>query len=257
MAVQLFGDEPEAMAEAAVIAAGYHPDWIDINMGCPAPKIAGSGSGAALLKNLSLAREVIRAVVRATPLPVTVKLRKGWDGDEITAVEAAGIAEQEGAAAVTIHGRTRAQMYAPPVDLRCIAAVKRAVSIPVIANGDICDADSAVQMLEQTGCDLLMIGRGALGNPWVFRQLKAYFEQGVRLPEPGIEERLALLLEQIRRACGYKGEYAAMREARSHAAWYFKGMQGAAALRREAGQLRVYGDLRALCERARGMSPEA
>ena len=246
MAIQLFGNEPETMARAAVMALEYNPDWIDINMGCPAPKITGGGSGSALLKNLPQAREIIRAVVRAVDIPVTVKIRKGWDSTHTAAVEAAGIAEQEGAAAITVHGRTREQMYAPPVDLEIIAQVKRSVSIPVIGNGDVVSVDSAIEMYEKTNCDLVMIGRGALGAPWLFEQIKAYIEDGRRIPEPTLPQRMEFLLQQVKSAIEYKGEYCAMREARSHAAWYLKGMPGAAALRREAGGLRTYADLEKL-----------
>jgi len=246
MAVQLFGNEPETMAKAAMMALKYKPDWIDINMGCPAPKITGGGSGSALMKNLPLAREVIRAVVSAADVPVTLKIRKGWDSTHTAAVEVAGIAEQEGVAALTVHGRTREQMYAPPVDLEIIAQVKRAVSIPVIGNGDIASVQSMIEMYEKTRCDLVMIGRGALGKPWLFGEIKAYIKNGKSISAPQLSQRMELLLRQVKLAIGYKGEYAAMREARSHAAWYLKGMTGAAALRREAGGLCVYEDLERL-----------
>lgn len=250
MAAQIFGDEPESMAEAARRAARERPDAIDINMGCPAPKIAGGGSGAALMKNLPLAGRIIRAVAEAVEIPVTVKIRKGWDDDSVNAVEAALVAEANGAAAITIHGRTRQQMYAPPVDHDVIAAVKRSVSIPVIGNGDVTGVDSALRMYEETGCDLTMIGRGALGAPWVFAAVDAYMKRGERFPEPEPDEKMAVLLRQIRLACDYKGERTALREARKHAAWYFGGWRGAAALRRRAGQLERYEDLEALCRDA-------
>ncbi|MFQ8599538.1 MAG: tRNA dihydrouridine synthase [Oscillospiraceae bacterium] len=165
MAVQIFGDDPLVMAEAAVRCMDFSPDILDINMGCPAPKITSGGAGSALMKNPALAEAIIRAVVRAVPVPVTVKFRKGWDGDSANAVEFAKRAEAAGAAAICIHGRTRQQMYAPPVDLDCIREVKQAVRIPVIGNGDVNSVESAVRMYEQTGCDLVMIGRGALGHP--------------------------------------------------------------------------------------------
>jgi len=246
MATQIFGDEPETMAKAAVVAQRFNPDWIDINMGCPAPKITGGGAGSALMKDLPLAREIIRAVVGAVDVPVTVKIRKGWDDTLINAVELAGIAEQEGVAAVTVHGRTRTQMYAPPVDLDIIAQVKRALSIPVIGNGDIVSVKAAIEMYEQTNCDLVMIGRGALGTPWLFEQIRAYMEDGTNLAEPELPQRMEFLLQQVKLAVAYKGEYCAMREARSHAAWYLKGMPRAAALRREAGRLSTYADLERL-----------
>ena len=179
-------------------------------------------------------------------LPVTVKLRKGWDETQCNAVEIALLAEKNGAAAVTVHGRTRAQMYAPPVDRRIIAEVKRAVSIPVIGNGDVDSVEAAEAMYGETGCDLVMIGRGALGAPWVFRQIAAYFQRGIRLPDPGPEEKMAILLRHIRLACSYKGEHRAMREARTHAAHYFRGWHGAAELRRRSGRLEHYEDLEAL-----------
>lgn len=250
MAAQIFGDEPETMAQAAVRAAAQKPDAIDINMGCPAPKIAGGGSGCALMKNLPLAGEIIRAAATAVELPITVKMRRGWDENNLNAVELASLAERSGAAAVTIHGRTRAQMYAPSVDLTTIAAVKQAVDIPVIGNGDVDSAESAARMYEQTGCDLVMVGRGALGSPWVFAQIDAFMTRGVCLPEPEPDEKMAVLLEQIRLACAYKGEKVGMREARKHAAWYFKGWRGAAELRRRAGQITVYEDLEVLCRYA-------
>ena len=243
MAVQLFGDDPQIMACAARMALEYHPDVIDINMGCPAPKIVGNGGGAALHKSPDLAQRIVCAVVKAVDLPVTVKIRKGWDDLNVNAVDMAKRAEDAGAAAVTVHGRTRAQMYTPPVDLDIIAAVKQAVAIPVIGNGDIVSAEMAHRMYEHTGCDLVMVGRGALGRPWIFQQINALLRGGITLPDPGMEERMGILLRQIATACEYKGEYKAMREARTHAAWYLKGMHGAAALRAKAGQLVTYKDL--------------
>lgn len=250
MAAQIFGDEPETMAAAAVRAAGFGPDAVDINMGCPAPKIAGGGSGAALMRNLPLAAEIIRSVCAASSVPVTVKMRKGWNDDQVNAVEAACTAQQNGAAAVTIHGRTRVQMYAPPVDLNIIAQVKQAVSIPVIGNGDVVDAASAAHMYETTGCDLVMVGRGALGAPWVFREIDSWMRTGILPPSPEPDEKMDVMLRHIRLACTYKGESIAMREARKHAAWYLKGWRGAADLRRQAGQLRCFEDLEQLARDA-------
>lgn len=247
-AVQLFGDDPESMAAAARLTLEFGPDALDINMGCPAPKIAGGGAGAALMKTPALAAEIIRAVCGASCVPVTVKLRKGWDETAPNAAELALLAEQNGAAALCVHGRTRVQMYAPPVDLAAIAEVKRAVKIPVIGNGDVTDIASAVKMYDGTGCDLVMIGRGALGAPWIFRQLREYFLRGLVLPEPELDEKMAVMLRHIRLACEYKTERVAMREARSHAAWYLKGMRGAAALRRRAGQLEYFEQLEALAK---------
>lgn len=257
MAVQLFGAEPDTVSEGVRRTAYYDPDVIDINMGCPAPKITGGGAGSALMKNLPLAGEIMRAAVKATNIPVTVKIRKGWDKNSVNAVEAAVLAEESGVAAITVHGRTREQMYAPPVDLEIIKKVKEAVSIPVIGNGDIASVTDAIRMYEETGCDLVMIGRGALGKPWLFAQIKAYMERGDNLPEPDLDEKLNIMLRHIKLACSYKGEYAAMREARSHAAWYLKGIRGAASFRRAAGLLRCYEDIEALARDVLNHASEA
>lgn len=231
--VQIFGDNPETMAQAAKMCIKYHPNIIDINMGCPAPKIAMNGGGASLMKNPLLAGEIIKAVSKAVDIPVTVKIRKGWDDENITAVELAKIAEKNGAAAVTVHGRTRMQMYSGKVDYNIIAKVKKAVDIPVIANGDIVDEQSAAIMFEKTNCDAIMIGRGALGNPWIFRRINAYLNECRVLPDVSINEKMVVMLKHIQKIIKYKGEYTAMREARHHAAYYTKGIRGGAALRKE------------------------
>ena len=242
IAVQLFGDEPEILAEAARKALAFQPDVIDINMGCPAQKVAGNGGGSALMKNPALAARITEAVVRAVDLPVTVKFRKGWDDQSVNAVEFARAIEQSGAAAVTVHGRTRQQYYAPPVDLDIIAAVKQAVSIPVIGNGDCIDLPSVMKMYEYTKCDLVMIGRGALGSPWIFRQVDRYLTDGTVLPDPSLPERMQVMLRHIKLICENKGESGGMREARKHAAWYMKGMRGAPAFRKQSGELCTYAD---------------
>ena len=242
IAVQLFGDEPEILAEAARKALAFQPDVIDINMGCPAPKVAGNGGGSALMKNPALAARITEAVVRAVDLPVTVKFRKGWDDQSVNAVEFARAIEQSGAAAVTVHGRTRQQYYVPPVDLDIIAAVKQAVSIPVIGNGDCIDLPSVMKMYEYTKCDLVMIGRGALGSPWIFRQVDRYLTDGTVLPDPSLPERMQVMLRHIKLICENKGESGGMREARKHAAWYMKGMRGAPAFRKQSGELCTYAD---------------
>lgn len=231
--VQIFGDNPEIMAQAAKMCIKYHPNIIDINMGCPAPKIAMNGGGASLMKNPLLAGEIIKAVRNAVDIPVTVKIRKGWDDENITAVELAKIAEKNGAAAITVHGRTRMQMYSGKVDYDIIAKVKKAVDIPVIANGDIVDEQSAAIMFEKTNCDAIMIGRGALGNPWIFRRINAYLNECRVLPDVSISEKMVVMLKHIQKIIEYKGEYTAMREARHHAAYYTKGIRGGAALRKE------------------------
>lgn len=230
---QIFGDDPQIMAEAAIKCLDFHPQIIDINMGCPAPKIAMNGGGASLMKNPKLAGEIVKAVSEAVPIPVTVKIRKGWDDESVTAVELAQIAEQNGASAITVHGRTRMQMYSGKVDYDIIAKVKKAVSIPVIGNGDITDEQSATIMFEKTNCDAIMIGRGALGNPWIFRKINAYLSECRVLPEVGINEKMVVMLKHIQKIIEYKGEYTAMREARHHAAYYTKGIRGGAALRKE------------------------
>lgn len=231
--VQIFGDNPEIMAQAAKMCIKYHPNIIDINMGCPAPKIAMNGGGASLMKNPLLTGEIIKAVSKAVDIPVTVKIRKGWDDENITAVELAKIAEKNGAAAITVHGRTRMQMYSGKVDYNIIAKVKKAVDIPVIANGDIVDEQSAAIMFEKTNCDAIMIGRGALGNPWIFRRINAYLNECRVLPDVSINEKMVVMLKHIQKIIEYKGEYTAMREARHHAAYYTKGIRGGAALRKE------------------------
>ena len=247
-AVQLFGYEPDVMAKAADFAMKYSPDIIDINMGCPAPKIACNGSGSALMKNPQLCGEIVRAVSQAVDVPVTVKIRKGWDSSSVNAVEVAVICEQAGAKAVTVHGRTRSQQYAPPVDIDIIRQVKQAVSIPVIGNGDITSAQDAADMYEKTGCDLVMVGRGALGNPWIFREINSLLGADRPFLPVSPAERISVLIRHIHKLCEYKGEAVGMREARKHAAWYFKGMRDAAALRRKAGTLEKFDDLIELCK---------
>ena len=243
---QIFGDDPEIMAQAAVKCLEFNPQIIDINMGCPAPKIAMNGSGASLMKSPELAGKIIKAVSSAVDIPVTVKIRKGWDDDSVNAVALAQIAEQNGAAAITVHGRTRMQMYSGKVDYGIIADVKKAVSIPVIGNGDVTDEQSAAIMLEKTNCDGIMIGRGALGNPWVFRRINAYLDECRVLPEVSIAEKMVVMLRHIQKIIEYKGEYTAMREARHHAAYYTKGLRGGAAFRREIGTLEKYEQLEEL-----------
>ena len=235
-AVQLFGDDPDIMARAAVLAMGYRPDVIDLNMGCPAPKIAGNSCGSALMRNPELCGRIVSAVSGSVDVPVTVKIRKGYSANAVNAVEVALACEAAGAAAVTVHGRTRDQMYAPPVDWDIIGQVKRALKIPVIGNGDVTSAVEAAKLYEQTGCDLVMVGRGALGSPWIFSQINAYLSGGTLLPDPPVSKRMEILLRQVTLASGLKGERTALLEARKHAAW--------------AGQISTLDDLKALCFQA-------
>lgn len=249
MAVQLFGDDPQIMAQAAKIASKFRPDVIDINMGCPAPKVAMNGSGSALMKDPLLAGRIIEQVVKAVDIPVTVKIRKGWDDSSVNAVEVARIAEASGAAAITVHGRTREQMYRPPADLEIIREVKRAVNIPVIGNGDIFTAEDAKRMYDETGVDLVMVGRGALGAPWIFSQINSFMSTGTVPPAPSIKTRMEIMLEHVRLLCEFKGEYRGMKEARKQAAWYMKGLEGASALRNEAGKLSRFEDIELLAKK--------
>ena len=249
MALQLFGKDPAVMAEAARMAMEQSPDWIDINMGCPAPKVTAHGGGATLMKDPALAAAITQAVVKAVRVPVTVKIRAGWDPAHRNAVEVAQRCEAAGAAAITVHGRTRSQMYAPPVDLDIIRNVKQAVQVPVIGNGDIASADDAVRMLEETGCDFLMVGRAAMGAPWLFSQINAWLDHEQRLPEPPVAQRMAYLLRQAKLMAAYKGDYIAMREIRKHAGWYMRGLRGAAEYRRVAGTISSMDELARLCLR--------
>lgn len=248
-AVQIFGCDPETMAEAAKKAAETGCVAIDINMGCPAPKIAGNGGGSALMREPDLAARITEAVVKAIEIPVTVKFRSGWDEKNINAVEFAKLQESAGASIITVHGRTKKQMYAPPVNLDIIRQVKEAVSIPVIGNGDVVDVLSAENMYKTTVCDFIMVGRGALGAPWLFNQINEYLKNGIILPAPPIEERMEIMIRHIGKLCEYKGDYVGMREARKHAAWYIKGIRGAAALRQEIGSLENVDQLRAIAEK--------
>ena len=244
VSMQIFGDDPVIMALAAKKAMQFNPDMIDINMGCPVPKVAGNNCGAALMKKPDLCGTIVTSMKRAVDVPITVKIRKGWDDDNVNAVEVAKICEQAGADAVAVHGRTRKQMYMGEADWDIIKQVKAAVKIPVIGNGDVVDAQSACKLLDETGCDLIMVGRGALGNPWIFREINAYLNDSCRiLPPPTISERVIVIKKHIDALCKIKGENRGMREARKHVAWYFHGLRGAAELRRKSGTLCTLKDL--------------
>lgn len=250
-AVQIFGNEPTTMAEAAQFALRYRPEIIDINMGCPAPKISGNGSGAALMKDPVLCGEIVREVVNAVDIPVTVKIRKGFDDDNINAVRVASICEENGAAAVTVHGRTKNQYYSGKCDLDIIKEVKNALSIPVIGNGDILTGEDAKRMYDYTKCDLVMVGRGALGNPWIFSEINAYFKADELYCKPDFEEKMQVMKRHIEMLVKNKGEYIGMRESRAHIPHYFKGLRGAAKLRNEACKVSTLNDLYALIEKAK------
>lgn len=248
---QLFGCEVESMVEAAKQAEAHGPDFIDINMGCPAPKVAvSSGGGSALMKTPDLAARIVEALVKSVNVPVTVKMRAGWDDTSKNAVLLARLVESAGAAAVTVHGRTRVQMYAPPVDIDIIREVKSAVKIPVIGNGDIDSPKAAAEMYEKTDCDFIMVGRGAMGQPWIFQQINAYLSEGVILPDPPLEKKMLTLIHQVERMREYKGEKIAMLEARKHTAWYMKGLKGAADLRRMAGNITKMDDIFEIVQKA-------
>ena len=237
IAIQIFGSEPEYMGRAAEILNSHPNEILDINMGCPAPKVIKNGDGSALMKNPKLAEEVMRAVVENSTKPVTLKIRKGWDDNSVNAVEIAKIAEQAGISAVAIHGRTREQYYSGKADWDIIKEIKDSISIPVIGNGDVFEIEDAINMLEKTNCDAIMIGRGAQGNPWIFNRINHYMQTGEILAKPTAEEKISTAIEHMKLAVAEHGEYVAVREMRKHIGWYIKGLKNSARFRDEINKL--------------------
>lgn len=243
VSLQLFGSDPDIISEMAKKIEERPFAILDINMGCPVPKIVNNGEGSALMKNPKLAEQIISKTVKAIKKPVTVKIRKGFDDDHTNAVEMAKIAQESGAAAVAVHGRTREQYYSGQADWEIIAKVKQAVSIPVIGNGDVTDGPSAERMLQETGCDGIMIGRAVRGNPWIFREIEHYLATGEQLERPKQQEVCDTILQHAEMELELKGEYTAVREMRKHIAWYTVGYPHSASLRREINEIETYPEL--------------
>lgn len=246
MGVQLFGDDPAFFAKAAKIAAQYHPAFIDINMGCPVHKVVSTGAGSRLMTTPEKAAQIVRACVEAVDIPITVKMRKGYNAEDANAPQLAKLCQEEGAAAITIHGRTKAQLYQPGADWDIIKQVKQAVSIPVIGNGDVMSAQDAAQMYRQTGCDLVAVARGSYGRPWIFSEITQYLQTGTLPPEPSPEEKMEVMLRHLSLICTYKGERAGMREGRKIAGFYVKGLAQASRFRGLCGSLSTLEDAKAL-----------
>ena len=248
VSMQIFGSEPDVMAEGARIMQAYGAQIIDIHMGCPVPKVVNNGEGSALMRNPELAAEIVSAMVKAVDVPVTVKFRKGWDDASVNAVEFARRMEAAGASAIAVHGRTRMQYYSGKADWNIIGQVKEAVTVPVIGNGDIFAPEDGKAMLEQTNCDGIMLGRGALGRPWLYRQMIEYLRTGGYEGEPTLEQRRQVITHHAQLICEEKGERVAMKEMRKHIAWYYKGLPGAARMRDAINTVATMEDLEHLLE---------
>ena len=246
--VQIFGNDPYIISEGVKIVADMGFKMIDINSGCPAPKIVNNNEGSALMKNPKLLGEITEAAVKASSLPVSVKIRTGFTASTINAVECAKIIEESGASAITVHGKTREQFYSGEADYDIIKEVNESVKIPVIANGEIHTPEECERILKHTGCDFAMIGRGALGNPFIFEQMKSYFETGCYKEFYSVEERLDTLLKQAELTIEYKGEYRAVLEARKHIAWYLKGIKNSKNYRMRANTVSSMDEIKSLCE---------
>ena len=246
VSLQLFGSDPKIISEMAKRIEELPFQILDINMGCPVPKVVKNGEGSALMKNPKLVYEIVYQTVKAIQKPVTVKIRKGFDDDHVNAVEIAKVIEEAGGAAVAVHGRTREQYYSGKADWEIISKVKEAISIPVIGNGDVTSAQKAVAIREQTGCDGVMIGRGAQGNPWIFRELAEYEKTGKLCDRPTKEQIKETMLRHAKLQIEFKGDYLGIREMRKHVAWYTKGMEGSAKLRDEINRVESYEELEEL-----------